>query len=461
MEKQKQKEKKVTRELKLKELINQWKIILISSLIVVKEILVYIHQNIKRTWQIKKIYSSLFIIVIYLFNFWTINSFTIMKYNTMLFDYNISTAKADLITKENKKSNEEQKLDSVIKDTLINQIESTILSEKKYCISKEILKFKEDVRQHSFILPSEETITFQKIELSKTRCSVKYLWTDVYWKILIQIFGKESLVYKKYKESWMWVPKRIKEITSRIIEQEKDSYKREVKKLKKVALDKRVYMTWSHFKSNTETRAIFCIYWHWLWRTWIDNWARVSNQLNKEYNKENERSLIMKIMPTVCTKIKEKYRGTHIKVYEIWKKKMTLIDKIKEINQISKENWYNEKNSIWVSLHFNKANSKTRSWIEVYYSQLEGPNKGFQGKDFASNMLSYYQKLDIKWNMYKYDSDSHTRFRSLWILSDTKPLVILVESWFLSSQKDVPFILNNISKIEDTLIKWVTSFVRL
>lgn len=154
-------------------------------------------------------------------------------------------------------------------------------------------------------------------------------------------------------------------------------------------------------------------------------------------NEITERSLIELNMGKVCPELKTFADSKGIAFYEIGKERMVLKDKIDLINKISKENGYNETNSLLVELHFNKVEDTARSGTEIFYSQLETSEKGLQGEEFAARMLYEIKQLKPNGNFYAVKSDLQTRFKQLGILSNTKPLAVLVEYGFLSNATDL------------------------
>lgn len=428
-----------------------------------KENIVSLHSFIKTTWHTKKIYSWFILLFLYVLNIASINSWIYKTYNWVIFDLNIRVTEAHVEWMKEDAENEKLELNSILDNSLLVQIEKTLQSKKDLCIESWILDLKKDIRSHSFILPSDETINYYRAELSKNECSVNNLGVDVYKIILEKIFWKDSPLLTTYLNNTDWIiNKEVERIKAKIVEEEIKQFE-EVKETQPIE-PQSLLNSWVQTKSNTDIKAIFCIYWHGTGPNWpIDNWAQTKNQRIAENNGITEWDLNHRFLVDACNKIRKEVEPKWIKVFEIWKDRMKLTEKRDLVNDIAKKYNLNETNSIWISLHMNSVSDSNRSWVEVYYSQLETAEKGFQGQDLANNVLYQIKKnWHNFWNKYNTSSDKYTRYKSLGILSETKPLIVLVEYWFLSNIKDVEYLLdkNNKEKIVNSLSDWILTYLK-
>lgn len=437
--------------------------------IIIHKLILKIHKLILKTNHPIKIYSFLSLFIIYLIFASTINFQIYKTYNIIKFEWKLSQAKANLQASKTEKEEQITALKTIISSSLTTQIEKVITSEKKLCIDREMLAYKQDIRSHSFIYPSNEELISYETELSNGICSIKNLQDNTYILLLRQIFGENTKLIKLYKNNT-----ETKETSSIISDSEFVKKVEEIKKkLEKKEIEKKIdNKTSTTFininekgapkQSPTKIKAIFCSYWHGLGTEngWIDNGATSRYQDKSEYNGITERDLIMQVMSGVCKWIQEKVKDKGIIVYEIGKKRMQLKDKIKIINEISKKKWYDEHTAIGVELHYNTASSKERSWVEVIYSQLETTELGFFGPDLANNMLYQIRKTHNFGNLYRIKSDASSRYKSLGILSETKPTMILVEYGFLTNSKDVEFAKNHIKEEQESIINGIVSYIK-
>jgi N-acetylmuramoyl-L-alanine amidase len=166
-------------------------------------------------------------------------------------------------------------------------------------------------------------------------------------------------------------------------------------------------------------------------------------------------------MSKACDKLRTFAKDKWIAFYEMWKERTTLVWRINEINRIAKENWYNEKNSLLVELHWNYTSyDVNKSWTEVFFSQLEWKSNWLGWEDFAQRMAYEVKKLRPFWNYYEVKSDFQARYKQIWILSNTKPLAVLVEYWFLSNKDDVIMAKKWWDFISQWIVNWVINFMK-
>ena len=109
-------------------------------------------------------------------------------------------------------------------------------------------------------------------------------------------------------------------------------------------------------------------------------------------------------------------------------------------------------------MHFNKIDDTNKSGTEIFYSQLETNDKWLQWENFASRMLYEIKSLRKHGNYYAVKSDRQTRFKQLWILSNTKPLSVLVEYGFMSNEEDLKAAKNGNEEIAQGMINGIIKF---
>lgn len=434
-----------------------------------------IHEFIVETKHPIKIYSLLLLSITYLSFASAINYQVYKGYNTMKFDYKLKQAYADVDSTSTIKENETKSLKDIISTSLTTQIEQVITSEKNLCINKEMLEYKKDIREHSFIYPSDEELATYEAAVSNGVCSVKNLQDNTYILLLKQLFGENSKLIDSYKNStgsgvtssWTIVTssgqldadfnKKIDEIKKKLQDQEvKDGVEKKISTILQGADDAGIEK-----KSTTKIKAIFCSYGHGVGpQGWIDEGATSRYQDKPDFNGITERTLIMDVMSGACKQMQDKVKDKGVIVYEIGKERTSLIDKIKIINAISKDKGYDEHTAIGVELHYNIASTKDRSGVEIMYSQLETPELGFFGPDLANNMLYHIKKTHNFGNLYRIKSDASSRYKSLGILSETKPTMILVEYGFLTNSKDTEFARTHIKDEQKALVDGIVSYIK-
>lgn len=424
------------------------------------------HKLIMKTGAPIKVYSWLSLVLVYVLFASAIN-FQIYKwYNTAKFEWYLSQSIANVQAKTEERDTQKQSLESIIADSLTTQIESVITTEKNLCIEQEMLDYKQDIRSHSFIYPSDEELSKYEAEVSNGVCSVKNLKDNTYVLVLQKVFGKDAQkLIDTYKSSWSGsltlidseFSKKIDEIKKKLeVKEVEDGLKQKIESVLENVNENAIAKT-----SNSKVKAIFCSYGHWMGVSgWNDNGATSKYQDDPKLNGITERDLIMKVMPETCKQIQEKVKDKWIIVYEIGKDRTTLKDKIKIINEISKEKGYDEHSAIWVELHYNTASTKERNGIEVIYSQLETPEYWRFGPDLANNMLYHIKKTHTHWNLYRIKSDKSSRYKSLGILSETKPTIVLVEYGFLTNSKDTAFALNKIKEQQKALVDGIVTYIK-
>lgn len=413
----------------------------------------------------KLAYTFIILGSFYVLNYSNIN-FTIYKnYHTYLFDKDLNNLRAQVLRQTNIVEKRNEELDQLIATSVRESIYNILISKKDLCLSKSILDYKEDIRNHSFVLPSESDIEILKAELSNGNCSIDHLEGDTYISVISQIFGIEkaqaSDIYNSLKANRNDSKNNI---LNQIDEVKEEIKKEEVKSLEKIEKvkgpDSVVIQTAQPQKSTSkEIKAIFCTAWHGGVKNGVKDPGAVSNV--PKFNREvTERTLIEKIMPSVCDEVEQKVKDKWIVVYRVGlDDNLTLAGQIAKINEISKQHGYDEKNSIGVSLHYNMWTTPTRSWVEVYFSQQEQTSQGFDGERLAENMLYHIQKIHNHGNLYRINSSKNTRFKQLGILDNTKPLIALIELGFLSNEQDVDWALANIEQQKTAIVDSLVTFI--
>lgn len=166
----------------------------------------------------------------------------------------------------------------------------------------------------------------------------------------------------------------------------------------------------------------------------IDNWA-TSNGVT-------EREITKSICSKLFSRLVDILEDSDIHLIFIWKENEKLTTKIDLVNNICKQQWYTSENSLLLSVHVN-------AW---WWTGIET----FTYKDWEE-WLWYWNKillnlndatwLKIRWAKYEWSS----QYSQLWIVHDTIPLAILVETWFIDNDNDRKIL----TKREDEVVDWL------
>lgn len=145
-----------------------------------------------------------------------------------------------------------------------------------------------------------------------------------------------------------------------------------------------------------------------------------------------------------------------VQIIQIWvDENITLINKIKKINEISKKLWCNPNNSILVSIHVNSGGKWLASGVEWWF---------YTGNAVSQSLVDWVAKCQSELTWLKIRNTrgdlSNRRWR-LWIIRDTKPLACLIECWFIDNPSDANLLKNpeTEKKFWQGIIRWIKRFV--
>lgn len=146
-------------------------------------------------------------------------------------------------------------------------------------------------------------------------------------------------------------------------------------------------------------------------------------------NGTTERKEVVEIATETIEMLKKQSALSHVAIYDIGvHQRLSLEEKIKEVNVISQEHGFNYTNSLLVSIHINAGGGTgVESW---YYGDSE-VSMNF-GRSISSEM-SQVTGLKNRGDKSEY-TNRHGR---LGIVHDTKPLAVLVECGFIDTVHDV------------------------
>lgn len=409
---------------------------------IIQKIFYYTNLLLDKTGKKKQILTGLFL-AITVFSLKTIYKTEI---DFFFYDMRIREAEAQQMEINNNKNKSKDEYHKTIEETMFKMINDFSDLKQQQCIQDNIVDFMKQKREEGIIV-SEDVVELMKIDLMRDECNREILNEEVY-KHLVEVpysnllLKHKEQVKEEYKQEEIQNEIKAKELEEKIYKEEKKvvshiNYNEELAK---------------NVKFNGDLKAVFCVWGHGLSKNgkYDDNGAYGIHT--------NEREAIMKTMTKTCDMLENYYKDKNVAVYRIGEQRMKLVDKIKKVNEISKANGYDEKNSLLVSLHWNKVVGKpSLNGVEVFYSGYE-QNDGFQANDFAQRMLfELKQKKDWS-NHYAVKPDNSARHWRIGILSDTKPLSILVEYGFLSNEKDDLEAKENPSYISETIFNGIVKF---
>ena len=178
-----------------------------------------------------------------------------------------------------------------------------------------------------------------------------------------------------------------------------------------------------------EIKAIFIVAWHSKYNPWA----------NKDWL--DERTIVKQIADNVYNKIK-----SNIKTYNIWiNEDISLQNKVKIINELSKKNNYTVDNSIVIEIHINAWGG---TWIEVLWYTDYMP---FRELWFLLvEHICKTTKLKDRW------LKSWDKF---YIIKNTTPLAVIIENGFIDTEKDRELLKNNINSFSDWIYNWLKEYI--
>ena len=439
-----------------------------------------------------RIYVYGTLICILLFVLWT-NVFH-KQINMMKLDIKISYQE-HLQNKSQKKFNkEEAELANEIKIMTQKTIDK-IHAKKELCVNKEFNNALKNLREKEIILTDEleekimnninyNLCSYEEIKEKEIEYELKYIQNAFNYKQLESEINKEinNLVQE---ENTKKEELKINDDNYSIDEVEYLSFLDRTAGWEDEQYEPKI-------RNKENFKAVFCLYGHWMSSTYkdtMDPWYvitkndfteeqrnKLSEYVNKyayQYIKDDfnnnwvlsERWLIEMMNQSSCQTLKNKLEPKWIKVYEIGKNPlMSLSDKIKMVNDISLQNWYNQTNSIVYELHSNVVGNPDKSWIEVFYSHYEQKNNNMQGRDLAITVLNEISKLHKSKtkvdSVYVVKPDWKSKHAYLGITSATRPLWMIIEYWFKKNLNDVTIMLENSEQIGVDIANWIINFIQ-
>lgn len=178
---------------------------------------------------------------------------------------------------------------------------------------------------------------------------------------------------------------------------------------------------------------------HWLSPEWEpDNGA--------SYDLLTERELTVKICTKLISLLNNNINIANL--HWIWiKERLSLNNKIKDVNSINVDNWNTIENTLLLSIHIN---AWWWEWIECFsYKRWE------EWKKIWDTLLSSINnKTGQKIRGAKYENES--QYDTLWIVHDTIGCTsILIECWFIDNDNDRYILENRIDDIVIWLYNWI------
>jgi len=147
-----------------------------------------------------------------------------------------------------------------------------------------------------------------------------------------------------------------------------------------------------------------------------------------------ERDQVKKIFSKTYNLLSNQDALIGISIHAIgYKSRMTLVEKINEVNKICNDNGLDYTNSLLISNHINAGGGNgIESW---YYGGSQN------SKDFAQVIINKVaEETGIEFHGASVKSDLDNRWGRLGIIRDTKPLAILGEWGFLDNANDLAFL---------------------
>lgn len=458
---------------------------------IIYKIFSYIHNIIP-----KKFRNKLYIGIIFLFVLFI--SFFIFKRQINLLKFDIIIKYQEFISsqKSNSKQKEDIKLAKKINEITEN-IKHTIVANKDYCIEKNYLEKIKELRKKEVLINRylKEKIL---LDIEFNTCNIENITQETIQNTISKISSSfdKNVILESIKDDIKKLKKEENEKKEKIMNKDDDYSISETDYydfLNRTA-------GWEDEKYENKLRnkkglkAVFCSYWHWLTNSkkiskdtldpgYVINKSDYTEEERKKiweyvdkyaydyikdsyhnYNKITERQLIEMINPSSCNLLKTKLEKRWIKVYEIGKDKlMSLSEKINLINDISKQNWYNQTNSIVYELHSNSVGNSNKSGLEVFYSHFEQHNNNMQGRDLAITVLNSIIKLHKNKSKvqseYVVKPDWKSKHAYLGITSATKPLWMLIEYWFKKNINDITIMLEHHKEIGESIANGIIDFI--
>lgn len=451
----------------------------------------YIHNIIPKKFRNKLYFGIIFLFILFI-------SFFIFKRQINLLKFDIIIKYQQYISnkKWNIKEKEDRKLSKKINEITEN-IKHTIVANKEYCIEQNYLTKIIELRKKEVLVNKylKEKIL---LDIEFNICNIEYITEQTIQNTISQIslsFDKK-VILESIKDDIKKLKKEENEKKEKIMNKDDDYSINDTNYYefleREAGWEDEKYE--NKHRNKNDIKAVFCSYWHWvtnsknlpkdtldpgyvinksdyseverkkLWE-YVNKYAYdyIKDSFNN-YDKLTERQLIEMINPSSCQKLKEKLEPKGIKVYEIGKEKLiSLSEKIKFINDTSKENWYNQHNSIVYELHSNSVWRSEKSGLEVFYSHFEQHNNNMQGRDLAITVLNSI--INIHKNNSKVNSeyvvkpDWKSKHAYLGITSATKPLWILIEYWFKKNLNDITIMLKYHKEIGESIAQWIINFI--
>lgn len=458
---------------------------------IIYKIFSYIHNIIPQKFRNKLYIGIIFLFVLFI-------SFFIFKRQINLLKFDIIIKYQEFISsqKSNSKQKEDIKLAKKINEITEN-IKHTIVANKDYCIEKNYLEKIKELRKKEVLINRylKEKIL---LDIEFNICNIENITQETIQNTISKISSSfdKNVILESIKDDIKKLKKEENEKKDKIMNKDDDYSISETDYYdflnRTAGWENEKYE--NKLRNKQDLKAVFCSYGHWLTNSkkiskdtldpgYVINKSDYTEEERKKiweyvdkyaydyikdsyhnYNKITERQLIEMINTSSCNLLKMKLEKRWIKVYEIGKDKlMSLSEKINLINDISKQNWYNQTNSIVYELHSNSVGNSNKSGLEVFYSHFEQHNNNMQGRDLAITVLNSIKTLHKNKSKvqseYVVKPDWKSKHAYLGITSATKPLWMLIEYWFKKNLNDITIMLEHHKEIGESIANGIIDFI--
>lgn len=200
--------------------------------------------------------------------------------------------------------------------------------------------------------------------------------------------------------------------------------------------------------NKNELKAIFIVSWHWLSNDLLsnDDWA-----VNWKWDRERD---INNVISSKTVEILKNSNLFWVEIVPIWiNTRLSLLQKIKVINDYCDDKWLNHKNSILISVHQNAFSDSSANWVECWF--YENSNVSNILAKSITDSVSSITSLKNRWAKDEKDN----RHWRLWIVHYTKPLAVLIECWFITNTNDLAILKHKYNLISIWIVKWVWNYI--
>jgi len=164
-----------------------------------------------------------------------------------------------------------------------------------------------------------------------------------------------------------------------------------------------------------------------------------------EYSGLKEIELVQVIAEQLADKLDSK---SNITIYELIED-ISLEEKVRVVNEICLENWYNLDNSILLEIHTNSTEQpNTWTWIETLIYDWFQP--WLELANYINTSLAKATWLNNRWIK---------RWKQFYIINSSIPLAWIVECGFINTDKDRSILQNNITAFSDWIYNWLKEYI--